>query len=214
MEKKLQNIENPYLTTEYLLSLYSDHKAARDKLKNLVRTKDLIHIKQGLYLLGEEYRRPYSKEVLSGMISGPSAISFEYALSYHGMIPERVETVTCICFKRDKTYSTPIGTFHYKYLAQELYPVGLKFIQTDLGNFFIASKEKALCDLAYFQKFKDEKAALEFIREDLRVDNSSLINLDTSLLFELGKTYQRASTRALVDALITLNRKDSYASSD
>ena len=214
MEEKLQNIETAYLTTDYLLSLYSEHKAPRDKLKNLVKSKDLIHIKQGLYLLGEKYKRPYSKEVLSGMIYGPSAISFEHALSYHGMIPERVETVTCLCFKRDKNYSTPIGAFHYKYLARELYPVGLNFHQTDLGNFFMASKEKALCDLAYFQKFKDEKMALEFMCEDLRIDNSTLVNLDTGLLFELGKIYQRASTHALVAALIALHQKDSYASGD
>ena len=208
MEEKLQNIESPYLTTDYLLSLYSQHKAARDKLKNLVRSQDLIHIKQGLYLLGDKYKRPYSKEVLSGMIYGPSAISFEYALSYHGMIPERVETMTCICFKRDKNYSTPVGAFHYKYLAKELYPVGLKFHQTDLGNFFMASKEKALCDLAYFQKFKDERAALEFIRQDLRIEDASIKNLDMGLFFELAKIYQRASIRTLVDALVTLNRRE------
>ncbi|HAZ12551.1 MAG: hypothetical protein A2X86_11870 [Bdellovibrionales bacterium GWA2_49_15] len=209
MEEILQNVESPYLTTEFLLSLYSGHKAARDKLKNLVRSGDLLHIKQGLYLPGEKYKRPYSKEVLSGMIYGPSAISFEYALSYHGMIPERVETVTCICFKRDKNFTTPVGTFHYKYLAKELYPVGLKFHQTELGNFFMASKEKALCDLAYLQKFKDEKAALEFLHQDLRIEESDLLELDTGLLFELSKVYQRASTRALLDALLALNTRKS-----
>ncbi|MBI2522034.1 MAG: hypothetical protein HYV97_16575 [Bdellovibrio sp.] len=207
MEEILQNIETPYLTTEFLLSLYSGHKAGRDKLKNLVRSRDLIHIKQGLYLLGEKYKRSYSKEVLSGMIYGPSAISFEYALSYHGMIPERVETVTCICFKRDKNFTTPVGAFHYKYIAKDLYPVGLKFHQTELGNFFMATKEKALCDLAYFQKFKDEKAALEFACQDLRIEEAALKELDLSLLFLLSKVYQRASTHALLDALIALNSK-------
>ena len=81
---------------------------------------------------------------------GPRRFLFEYALSYHGMIPERVETMTCICFKRDKILYA-CGAFHYKYLAKELYPVGLKFHQTDLGNFLWRARKKR-CVICLFSK--------------------------------------------------------------
>ena len=80
MEKKLFEAALPYLTTSYLLTLYSDYSSPRDKIKNLVKKGDLVHLKQGLYIIGEKYGRAYSKEVVSAMLYGPSAISLEYAL--------------------------------------------------------------------------------------------------------------------------------------
>lgn len=49
--------------------------------------------------------------LLAGSIYGPSYISFEYALSYYGMIPEAVYIVTCATFDKKKKYETAFGTF-------------------------------------------------------------------------------------------------------
>jgi predicted transcriptional regulator of viral defense system len=207
MDNLLNKINIPYLTTSYLVDLFSKQKHPRDKIKNLKALGDLIHLKQGLYLLGEKYRRSYSKEVLAGMIYGPSAISFEYALSYHGLIPERVEVITSICFKRNKKFSTPIGDFTYRYVPQELYSLGIDYIQTEEGNFFIAGPEKALCDLAYNAKITSDEEALDFVIGSLRVDENEVRKLNAPLLLELGKTYRRRSTVHMVDALIIFQNK-------
>ena len=54
--------------------------------------------------------------LLAGSIYGPSYISFEFALSYYGLIPEAVHVVTCASFekKKKKTYDTIFGTFTYR----------------------------------------------------------------------------------------------------
>ena len=48
-----------------------------------------MRIRKGLYAFGEPLRRaPISRELLANLIYGPSYISLDYALSYHGLIPE------------------------------------------------------------------------------------------------------------------------------
>lgn len=202
LESVLNNVPLPYLPTPYLLHLFSALKYPRDKIKGLLAKGDLLHIRQGLYLLGDEYRRPYSKEVLAGMIFGPSAISLEYALSFHGLIPERVEVMTSVCFKRNKTFHTAVGDFTYRYIAAESYPLGIDYIQSPEGNFFIASPEKALCDMALGAKIKSDEEALDYVLGSLRIDEEEIMKLSTPLLLELGKRYGRSSVRYLVDALI------------
>ena len=58
----------------------------------------LIKIRNGLY----ETEANTPSYLLAGSIYGPSYISFEYALSYYGLIPERVTTITCATFNKRK----------------------------------------------------------------------------------------------------------------
>jgi len=69
----------------------------RDKISDLLKKGTIIRVKKGLYVFGEDNRKkPYSKEILANLIYGPSYISLDYALQYHGLIPERVEAVTSV----------------------------------------------------------------------------------------------------------------------
>ena len=206
MEKDLHASPIPYLTIEYLLDLYRDYASPQHKVKGLTDNGEIIHIKQGLYLLGKDYQRNYSREVLSGMIYGPSAISFEYALAHHGLIPERVETITCLCFKRDKIFKTPVGAFTYKYISKKLYAPGLNYHQTELGNYFMASPEKAICDIVYFQKNKSLKEAKAYLLEELRIYENEIQNLDSTRLLELTRWYKRESVQVTVDAIIEIKK--------
>lgn len=208
MLEKLQKIETPYLSTDILLELFKEHKRPRDKLRNLVRKNELTHITHGLYTLGRAYERAYSREVFSAMIYGPSAISFEYALSYLGLIPERVETMTCLTFKKNKEYQTAIGTFTYKYISPEKFSIGLNYEQTDLGNFFIASAEKALCDMVYTKKFKSNEEVLEYLIKDLRINSDDILKLDIYLLSEIAMVYSKKNVTLLKDAIIHFQNKN------
>ena len=100
IRKKTKVEELDYL---FLMSCLTAYKQPRDKLTDLLKKNYLIRIKKGLYIFAKDYRlRPFSLEVLANLIYGPSYISLEYALSYYGMIPERVNRITSICFKRIK----------------------------------------------------------------------------------------------------------------
>lgn len=201
MEKILFQTKLPYLTTSYLLSLYADYKYPRDKIKQLVKSRDLIHVKQGVYILGETYQRNYSHEVISGMLYGPSAISLEFALSFHGLIPERVEEVTCICFKRDKRFNTPVGRFSYKYLPIEKYTHGIEYRKTYYGNFFIATPEKALCDKVYFSTIREKYEMADYLLDDLRIEKDELKGFDLKLLTHLSHIYKRKNCQYLLQTV-------------
>lgn len=207
MEERLQRIKTPYLTQDHLMFLFQDYSSPRDKIKNLAKKGDLILVKRELYLLGEKYQRPYSRATLANIIFGPSAISYEYALSLHGLIPERVEMITSICFKRNKEFTTPIGQFTFKYVPVRMFPIGLLLRESESGNFLLASPEKALCDMVYSQKLKNKHEALEYVVENLRIDKEQFLNLNTELLMKISEVYKRSSVLSLVKAQIMEKEK-------
>ena len=95
---------------------------------------------------------PISRELLANLIYGPSYISLDYALSYHGLIPERVETVTSVTLGRSRTFTTPYGMFSYRRLSQSRYAVGGLLAEHGDLSFLIASPEKALADKVWADK--------------------------------------------------------------
>ena len=98
-----------------LLHALRDYKKPRDKIRGLIKDKDIIRIKKGLYVLGREYNKPYSKFVLANLIYGPSYITGQTALAFWNMIPERVELIISMTTKRKKQFETPVGRFSYLY---------------------------------------------------------------------------------------------------
>lgn len=65
--------------------------------------------------------------MLANLIHGPSYISLEYALS-HGLIPERVSTVTSVALGRSRKFDTPVATFTSHSLALPCYAVGADLV--------------------------------------------------------------------------------------
>ena len=122
-----------------------------------------------------------SKEIISNVLLGPSYVSLDYALWFHGLIPESVYEVTSLTTKRSKSFETSYGIFSYKQIKKELFNIGLEIKNSKNGNFIIASKEKALCDKVYFTKdieLRSQKSIMEFLEDELRIDMDELINCD------------------------------------
>lgn len=69
-----------------------------NKISRDIRDGKLFKIITGLY----ETDSNTPGYLLAGSIYGPSYISFEYALSFYGLIPERVTTITCATFDKKK----------------------------------------------------------------------------------------------------------------
>lgn len=178
-----------------LTSVLSSYKGIRQKINELLKAKVIIRIKKGLYVFGPNYtRNPICKEVLANLIYGPSYISLEYALSYHGLIPERVETVTSVTLNRYKDFRTPLGQFTYHPIARAKYPHEIQWITIDqTHNAFMASPAKALCDYLYLRRVEgidSVKRAQEFLQNDLRIDQSHWKKLDTVQLGHLRQIYK------------------------
>ena len=168
-----------------------EYNRINDKIVQLKNKGVLTALKSGLYLYNPVYDEALvSKEIIANLLLGPSYLSFDYALWYHGLIPESVQTIQSATTKRSKFYSTPLGVFSYKQVKKELYNIALEIHNTKSGNFIIASKEKALCDKVYYTKdipIRSKSTMIEFLEDDLRIDLDELIESDIKVFGEYCK---------------------------
>lgn len=200
LRKRVLNEELDYLLLKDSLKGYEFPRA---KITTLLKNKTLIRVKKGLYVFGEAWaKKPMVKEVLANLIYGPSSISLEYALSFYGFIPERVETLTSITNKRDKVFDTPVGRFSYRYLHPDKYPIGITQITlAPTHSILMATPEKALADLLLLSpsklSFKERPALEDFLLNDLRIDPAKLFTLDPQLLNAIALAYRNPNVTLL-----------------
>lgn len=189
-------LRNSALTEEFdynfIKQALREYKNPRVKINDLLKKGKIIRVKKGLYVFGPELaKEPYSKEVLANLIYGPSYLSLEYALSFYGLIPDRVEAVTSVTNKRKKFFHTPVGIFSYRYISPSIYSYGVTLYEMDKHrSILIASKEKALSDMLYFSdKMADEAQIQRYLLQDLRMDSDDLRSFDPRKVKRLAGFY-------------------------
>jgi predicted transcriptional regulator of viral defense system len=185
---------------QLLAGYLKNFKRPRDKVSALVAEGKIVRLKKGLYVFGEDWRRsPISLEMIANLIYGPSCVSFEYALSHYGFIPERVTVVTSLTIGDSKTFQTPLGIFEYRAIDREKFKVGIEY--KDLGKeggYFIASKEKALADLVYRTSgIRTLEQLHHYLFEEMRIDEKMFRSLDFSKINEISKAYKKNSVNML-----------------
>ncbi|MCH2533454.1 MAG: hypothetical protein MK008_03315 [Bdellovibrionales bacterium] len=159
-----------------LLVALENYKAPLQKINELLKSKQIVRIKKGLYVIQPDETKSYNPLLLANLIYGPSYISFETALSYWGLIPERVETIQSVTSKKNKEFNTPVGVYTYRYLNKDRYKLAVLLEkQADGDHIFMASPEKALIDYMTLSLSKKTKARFIDVLEDLRIDESELI---------------------------------------
>ena len=162
----------------------------------MIRKGQISRIKKGIYTLSPEYGGEIDKFVIANVIYGPSYISFETALSYWGLIPERVNTVMSTTTKRNKKFKTPLGTFLYRYLNHSRYIFGITRVAVKSNKaFLIAGREKALCDVIAISQIHSVKDIGNYLIDDMRVDIKSIEDLDRNLLKTLSENYNNVSVQ-------------------
>jgi len=185
-----------------LLHVLRGYKKPRDKIRGLIKNKDILRVKKGLYVLGKEYNKPCNKYILANQIYGPSYITGQTALAFWNMIPERVELIISMTAKRKKLFDTPVGRFSYLYCHKKAFNIGINLEHAgDQKKILIASPEKALSDIIATQThISSEKGMKEFL-ELMRLDYSDIKKLDSSLLEEIKVGYKRQSMKLLLNCL-------------
>jgi predicted transcriptional regulator of viral defense system len=180
-----------------LSSLFARYSNPRDKISRLLKSGDLVRIKKGIYVFGPRAaRRPYSVETLANLIYGPSVISLEYALSWHGMIPEKTTEVTSVTTLRNKAFSTPAGRFSYAHQHPSLFAEGCDLVAIDpTHTILIATREKALVDrLTLSRSLPEIKTAAEmreFLSLNMRIEDARLRALDLARIRRLERIHRR-----------------------
>ena len=198
------------ISRHLILELLSKYKRPNDKISELLKSKELIPIRRGLYTIGPKMDLPSPEPFLiANHLRGPSYISLESALSYWNMIPERAYETSSVTTKTSKLYKTQVGRFSYKRLKTPYYSYGIKRIEyTPKQTMLIASREKALCDKIILTpkiNLRSIKQTKEFLTEDLRLDNDVLSTLDIDLMeLWLTNAPKKSSLKMLIKTLIEL----------
>lgn len=204
MKNILKEIETPYIDSQTLINLLSGYRKPHESILRMIKNGELIRLKNGFYLIADKISQgrdtiiPY--EQVANLLYGPSYVSLEWALSFYGMIPERVHVVTSMTLGRNKEYHTPMGDFFYYKLSQDRYTVGImqKESSSSIGSFLMATPEKALADLVHrtCKGLDREQLVIELI-ESKRIDRNVLKELDKSLLSEIARLYNSKTVKYL-----------------
>ena len=208
MKNRLKLIETPYIDAQTLLKLLADYKKPREAILRMVKNEELIRLKNGFYLISEKITHGSEKvipfEQVANLLYGPSYVSMEWALSFYGMIPERVHTITSMTLGRNKEYHTPVGDFSYFTLSSESYSIGItqKKSPDFVGGFLIASPEKALADTVFKTcKNLDKDQLKDELLESKRIDRECFHELNKKLLEDIAKSYRAKHVTYLVDLI-------------
>jgi hypothetical protein len=185
----LQTYSSQPLTHQLLLSMLKGYKRPNDKVHELLKQGLLQSVRKGLYIAGPSIKAPKPEPfLLANHILGPSYVSLDSALSYHGLIPERVYEVSSMTTKASRKFHTPAGIFTYTHLQLPYYSFGIQ--QTKLSDeqyAMIALPEKALFDKIATTAgivLRSQKSAMSYLTEDLRIDEDSLKELNTKMMLE------------------------------
>ena len=180
--------------------LEKSYNNVNEKISNLIRNGDLIRLKKGFYSFSKPYQsKPIDLISVANSLYTPSYVSFDYALSFYGMIPERVNEITSATSKNEKLFDTQIGRFSYKKVSMEAYSLGLDWIYDDIeGGRFIATAEKALCDKIKYDRgigTLTQSLMKEYLKYDLRIDITKPINYE--LIEIIAKAYKSRNLNTL-----------------
>lgn len=176
------------VTTLYLKEKYKDYTDVNGKIKRDIDKGILFPLVRGIY----ETNSSVDGFLLASYIYGPSYLSFEYALSFHNIIPERVVVYTNATFnkRKSKFYQNHFGLFTYRDVPNTAFPFSVKAYEEDGYAYFIASPEKALCDLLYIKEPVGSIKELKMVLfDDLRINKDAFGQLNFGDILFLSYKY-------------------------
>jgi hypothetical protein len=208
--RSLQEYIQAPIAHHVVMELLGEYNRPNDKISELVRKGELISLRRGLYIPGPEVDLP-SPDILliANHMRGPSYVSLESALSFWGMIPERVYETSSVTLKTAKTYETEVGRFSYRHLSAPYYSFGVQRVELAPQQMaLIATREKALCDKIVLTSgvlLRSITQTRDFLLEDLRLDEDELRSLSIPTIHSwIEDAPKRSSLQMLINTLEAL----------
>lgn len=184
------------LTNDIIKLNLQEYSNKDTKICREVKNGNLIKIINGLY----ETDSNINGYLLAGSIYGPSYLSFDFALYYYGLIPEKVTAFTSATFdkKKKKMYENQFGVFLYRDVPSNVYPLGINLIKENGYIYQIATPEKALCDKLYtLSPIKNMSELENVLYNDLRIDIDELNKFNVQDLKEISNSYHSTNVDLL-----------------
>lgn len=105
-------------------------------------------IRRSYYMFADLEMNEQTLFLIANRIYSPSYVSFESALSYYGLIPEGVYSITSAASKKTSSFNTPIAEFTYRKISSRLF-FGYHLEEVNGRGCKIADMEKAVLDYLY-----------------------------------------------------------------
>ena len=185
------------ITTATLKETYHDYANPLDKIKREVDKGNLIRLTNGIY----ETDKEMDPCLLASSILSPSYLSFDWALSYYGLIPEKVTSVTSATLgkRKNKTFENYFGRYEYTDVPAEAFPEGLTYLENMGYTVKVATKEKTICDsLCKWRVVRNIKELKELLFEDKRIDEDEFAACDFKLMKRLAGLYAKTNLKVLI----------------
>lgn len=201
-EKVLENFKNDVFTDQDVAVLFPGSNDSRYGLvKRALKSGQIVRIRRGIYCLSKKYQRHgINLYALSQQLYGPSFISLESALSYHGWIPEGVFSTTCVCVKKTLSFTTPLGRFDYRHIPSIVFYESVERIEEQQEAYFMASPWKALCDYVYV--YKKAWTSIDPLVKSLRIDEQELRRARREELLNLKQNTQSRRVHDFIDGVL------------
>lgn len=190
-----------------LLLKYKNYKNPKDKINREINDGKYYRLRKELY----EDNINTAGYLLASSIESPSYLSFEYALSRYGLIPERVNVYTSATAlkKHNKMVKNIFGEFYYTDIPVNVWNKGV-LINTEINyTYMIATPEKALCDLLYKKEpVYSIKQLKVLLFDNLRIDESLFDSLDKEAIISICDDYKKRNLRILKTMLLGGNKNE------
>lgn len=190
-------------TADIAMTLGGTRNSRNALIKRAIKSGDIINVRRGLYVISNDLsQNPISQYAISQRIYGPSYVSMESALSYHGWIPEAVYVCTCTSYKKSCVFDTPLGLFSYRRVPQSLFFSAVDRVCDKAGDiFFVATPAKALCDYVYVKLLSWK---ISDAMESLRIDGDFVRKVKRSDLVRLAANYNNSRIKKFLKSWINL----------
>ena len=185
------------VTVSMLKQKYADYTNPLDKIRRDADQGVIFRLNRGLY----ETDRNVNPYLLAAPILSPSYLSFDFALSYYGLIPERTMAITSATLnvRKNKTYINVFGRYEYSDIPASAFSEGLCLIGEGEYIVRMASKEKAICDSLYkWRVVQSIKALKELLFIDKRMDEDEFASCDFIQMKRLAKLYRKTNLKLLI----------------
>ena len=128
----------------------------------------ILQLRRGFYVLPEVLPPDV---YVANKIYGPSYVSLEFALSYHGVIPETVYEITSVTTKATRRFEALDKIFSYRKIKKAAY-AGYEIQKQQGLSFYIADAEKAFVDTNYLRLKNKQKPISRFNKEKINPEKA------------------------------------------
>ncbi len=167
-------------TARDVQALFSVSKvSSRFLLNRYNKAGFIVRVKRGLYAFPDAMP---PESYLANKLYAPSYLSREFALSYHGIIPETVYEMTSISPKATRKFEKLGKIYSYRHIRKEAF-TGYIVVRQQGYSFLIADPEKAFVDTLYYRVLFGKKPLSRFNKDKINLKKA----LQYAKLFENRK---------------------------